>query len=358
MKTQKHNNQAINVLYDNVIFHLQKYGGVSRYFSEIVKRIAEYDDVNVDVFKGLSILPQRFFRLHKTLFEYKLFSHKYNIYHPTYYSSLVKKRKNIKTIVTVYDMIHELYSSRFKILDSGIDIKKKSILNADHIICISMTTKRDLMELYNVNAERISVIYLGISLNNHDSTPLTFNKLQKPYILYVGKRSYYKNFNILLNAFNMLNLKKDFDLVCFGGERLSKEEMLEFKRLKLENSIRHIEGHDELLCYYYRNADMFIHTSLYEGFGFPVLESMSNDCMVIASNAGAIPEIAGNAAMFFHPDKLDDLCSCIKQAINGRHLREEYIKRGRERIKLFSWDKATHETHDVYKKVLDGKIRG
>ena len=355
MKTQKRNNQAINVLHDNVIFNLQKYGGVSRYFSEIIKRIAEYDDVSVDVFKGLSILPQRFFRLHKMLLDHKLLSRKYNIYHPTYYSSLVKKRKNIKTIVTVYDMIHELYSSRFKVLDSGIDIKKKSILNADHIICISMTTKRDLMELYNVNAERISVIYLGISfLINHDSAPLTLNKLQKPYILYVGKRSCYKNFNMLLNAFNRFNLKKDFDLVCFGGEKLLKEEMLEFKRLKLQNSIRHIEGHDELLKSYYKNASIFVYPSLYEGFGLPALEAMSNDCMVIASNAGAIPEIAGNAAMFFSPDKVDELSSCIKQVINDSHLREEYIKRGKERIKLFSWDKTARETYNVYKKMLNG----
>jgi len=347
----------MNIFYDNTIFSIQRYGGVSRYFSEIIRRITEYDDVSVDVFKGLSILQRRFLKLNNVLLDYKLPRHKYDIYHPTYYSSLVKKRKDIKTIVTVHDMIHELYSSKFKILDNGIDTKKKSILNADHIICVSMTTKKDLMKIYNIKDELISVIYSGVSLNSHDFVPLIFDKPQKPHILYVGNRGYYKNFNILLNAFNMLNLKKDFDLVCFGGGRFLKEEMLEFKRLKLEGSIRYIEGHDELLRWYYKNASIFVCPSLYEGFGFPVLEAMSNDCMVIASNGGSIPEIAGDAAMLFFPDNVDELSSSITQAINDSYLREEYIKRGRERVKIFSWDKTAQETYNVYKKVLNGKIK-
>ena len=348
----------MNIIYDNTIFSIQRYGGISRYFSELIKRIAEYDDADVDIFKGLSILPYRFSKLNNILLDYKFLRHKYDIYHPTYYSSLIKKRKGVKTVITVYDMIQELYASKFKILENDMGIKRKSILSADHIICISMTTKKDLIKIYNIKDEDVTVIYLGISLNNHGLAPLVFKKTQKPYILYVGKRGYYKNFNILLNAFDMLDIKKDFDLVCFGGGEFSKEEMLEFGRLKLENSIRYIEGHDELLREYYKNAGIFVYPSLYEGFGFPVLEAMSNDCMVIASNAGSIPEIAGDAAMFFSPDKVDELCSCVKQAINDSHLRDEYIKRGRERIKLFSWDKTMQETYNTYKKVLNGKIRG
>lgn len=343
----------MNIIYDNTIFNLQRYGGISRYFSEIIKRMAEYDDVRVDVFKGLSILPRRFFKLHGGFLDYRLLWYKYDIYHPTYYSPLVKKRKNVKTVVTVYDMIHELYSSKFKaMLEKGIDTKNKSILNADHIICISAATKKDLMKIYDIKDDRISVIHLGVSLNSRDSAPLTFNKPQKPYILYVGMRNSYKNFKVLLNAFNMLNLKKDFDLVCFGGGEFFKEEILEFKNLKLEGSIRHIEGHDELLRAYYKNASIFVCTSLYEGFGLPVLEAMGNDCMVIASNTGSVPEIAGDAAMFFSPDNIDELCSCLKQVISDNNIREEYIKRGKERIKLFSWDKTAQETYEVYKKVL------
>ena len=77
--------------------------------------------------------------------------------------------------------------------------------------------------------------------------------------------------------------------------------------------------------------------------------------MVIASNGGSIPEIAGDAAMFFSPDKIDELCSCLKQVINNDRLRQEYIDRGRKRVKLFSWARTTQETYDIYKKVLDDK---
>ena len=282
--------------------------------------------------------------------EYALFGCA-DIIHETYYSPVPVGRGKTR-VVTVYDMIHELYSSKFKIFDNGIETKRKSILNADHIICISMTTKKDLMKIYNIKDELISVTYLGTSLNNHNFVPLIFDNFHKPYILYIGNRRYYKNFNILLNAFNMLNLKKDFDLVCFGGGRFLKEEMLEFKNLKLESSIRHIEGHDELLRTYYKNASIFVYPSFYEGFGLPILEAMGNDCAVIASNAGSIPEIAGSAAMFFSPDKVDELCYCLKQIISNNNIREEYIKRGKERIKLFSWDKTAQETYEVYKKVL------
>ena len=103
----------MNILYDNTIFYLQRYGGVSRYFSEIIKRIAEYEGAKVDVFKGLSILPRRFFKLHNAFLDHKLLKYKYDIYHPTYYSPRIKKRRGVKTIVTDYDMIHELYSSEF-----------------------------------------------------------------------------------------------------------------------------------------------------------------------------------------------------------------------------------------------------
>jgi len=350
----------MNICYDNTIFNLQRYGGVSRYFSEIIKRIAKYKDTSVDIFKGLSILQRRFSKFNNVLLDHKLLRHKYDIYHPTYYSALVKKRKGIKAIVTVYDMIHELYSSKFKILDNGIDIKKKCILNADHIICISMTTKRDLMRIYNIKDERISVTYLGVSLNNHEIAsliPFARNDMKKPYLLYVGRRPDYKNFSILLNVFKMLNLKNDFDLVCFGGNMFSHDELSEFRKLQLENSIKYIEGPDEILSSYYKNAHIFIYPSIYEGFGFPVLEAMSNDCMVIASSGGSIPEIAGGAAILFSPDNADELGFSIKQAINDSRLREEYIKKGRERARLFSWDKTARETYNVYGKVLNGEIR-
>ncbi len=339
----------MRILYDNTIFALQRYGGVSRYFNEIIDHMQKRNDIEARVFKRVN---WKFTKFNDLIMDAILRSNRYEIYHPTYYCSAVKKRKGIKTFVTVYDMIHEIYSARFPELDDGIEIKRSSILNAEHIICISNATKKDLKEIYKIEDRRISVIYLGISLNNAGKD---FNKLPKPYLLYVGRRSSYKNFNALLEAFHALDLKKDFDLICFGGGMFSEEELTKFKKLGLEDSIKYAEGVDEELSAYYKNAHIFICPSIYEGFGLPVLEAMGNDCMVIASNGGSIPEIAGDAAMFFSPDKIDELCSCLKQVINNDRLRQEYIDRGRKRVKLFSWARTTQETYDIYKKVLDDK---
>lgn len=343
----------MNIFYDNTVFYLQRHGGVSRYFSELIKRIANYNDTNVTALARLNILPRRLLRINAMFIDFKLAARKYDIYHPTYYCDGITKKKSSKIVVTVYDMIHELFSSRFNELGINIGVKKNSILNADHIICISNITKRDLKKIYNITDDRISVVHLGASLNGNSSTNAEFNRPQRPYILYVGKRPSYKNFNILLKVFHLLGLSKDFDLVCFGGGKFLPNEVSEFRRLKLENSIRYIEGPDELLQFYYKNAHMFILPSLYEGFGLSVLEAMVNGCPVIASNGGSIPEIAGDAALLFSPEAADELSSCVKLMLNDSQQRNEYIKKGRERAKNFSWDKTAQETYNVYKKVLN-----
>ena len=346
----------MNILYDNTIFYLQQRGGVLRIFSEIIRRIEKFDDTDVEVLKGLRVLPKRLLRRYNVFADFKLATDKYDIYHPTYYSNSIRRRNNVKTVVTVYDMIHELYLFRFKAFRNDIKIKKKSIFNADQIICISHNTKEDLKKIYNIEENRISVVHLGASFTHNNLENIKFNKPEKPYILYVGRREYYKNFDILLKAFYLLNIKKSFGLVCFGGGEFCSAELLEFKKLNLENSIRHIEGSDELLQLYYHNAHIFVYPSLYEGFGLPILEAMSNNCVVVASNTGAIAEITDNAALLFSPDNVDELCSCIKMLTADSQAREQYIKKGKERVKDFSWDKTAQKTYDVYKKTLNSEV--
>lgn len=340
----------MKILYDNTIFKLQKYGGILRYFSEIIKRIRQYDDTEVYISRCLT---GKLAKLNNIWLDYRFSLNKFDIYHPTYYSYNVKKRKNVKTVVTVYDMIHELYLSNMYNFKNDILVKKKSILNADHIICISYNTKKDLQRIYNINDKLISVIYAG--------SPIVRNKIERdkyivsdrPYLLYVGKRGSYKNFVILLKAFHLLNMERDFNLVCFGGEKFSNEEVLEFKRLKLENSIKYIYGPEELLQFCYENARVFIYPSLYEGFGLPIVEAMAFGCPVIASDTSSISEITDNAVMLFSPQNVNELCNCIKNIINDNKIRSDYIEKGRRRSEDFSWNKAALETFDVYKNLLN-----
>jgi len=340
----------MKILYDNTIFNLQRYGGISRYFTEIIRRIEEDKDVGVSLFKGMDILPYRFLNLNNPFLNHKLSNPKCDIYHPTYYSSMVKRRKGVKTIVTVYDMIHELYLSKIDDLNKDLEVKRKSIHNADHIICISEKTKQDLQEIYKIKDDSVSVVYFGSYVDSLKQEGEGFRQPDKPYIFYVGKRSHYKNFRVLVQAFNSLGLKKKFDLICSGGGPFSKQELSEFRRMKLEDSIKYVAGPNEFLYLYYKNAVFLVYPSLYEGFGLPILEAMGNDCAVIAANAGSIPEVAGDSALLFSPEDVDELCHCMKTFLNNDSVRNDYIKRGKERVKLFSWDKTAKDTLEVYKK--------
>lgn len=338
----------MKIIYDDIIFNLQKYGGISRYFKEMIERVRKSSGVGVGIFKGFK---GRLARFNDILIGNKFKTGKYDIYHPTYYSCLVKKRKDIKTVVTVYDMIHELYLGNGNQSDSGIVIKKQSIMNADHLICISKSTKKDLQRIYGIEDDRISVIYLGTSLARQGIKTRTIS--HKSYILYVGKRGLYKNFSTLLNAFYDAKMNKDFDLVCFGGGNFSKEEMLEFKKMSIWGSVKYIEGSDGLLQMYYENASVFVYPSIYEGFGLPVLEAMTFGCPVIASNASSIPEIADNAAMLFFPKDVEGLGSCIKRMVSDKSMRQDYIEKGKKRCMDFSWEKTADETLMAYRKVLN-----
>jgi glycosyltransferase involved in cell wall biosynthesis len=286
--------------------------------------------------------------------DYKLGKDKFDIYHPTYYSFSIKKRKNIKTVITVYDMGLELFLSGIKNFRNDILAKKRAIFNADYIICISKNTKQELQEIYGISDDLISVIYLGYPQKIEKSIKDKYNiLLRKPYILFVGKRAPYKNFMILPKVFRELNIDKDFDLVCFGGGKFLGEELLEFRKLNLEGSIKYIEGADDLLQFYYENAYIFICPSFYEGFGLPVLEAMAFGCPVIASNIASITEISDNAVLLFSPQSVEGLCQCVKSMINDKKMRDEYIERGRKRCKGFSWEKTALETFHVYQKLLN-----
>jgi len=249
-------------------------------------------------------------------------------------------------------MIHELFSARFKELSEGIDIKKRSILNADHIICISDATKNDLEKIYGIKGDRVSMIHLGVALDCDKQNYTKFSKPVKSFILYVGKRQGYKNFNTLLNAFYRLKIEKDYDLLCFGGGYFSNAELHEFRKLGLGNSVKYAQGPDELLNFYYRNASLFVLPSLYEGFGLPLLEAMVNRCPIVASNAGSMPEVAQEAALFFSPENTEELGSCINLMLKRSDLRDEYVKKGSLLVRNFSWENTARQTYQVYKKVL------
>ncbi len=363
----------MRILYDNEIFLIQKYGGVSRYYYELIRRMPGFEaEVLLYMGKfineyGLENFKDKFrvysgskikyipntklisIRLQKPFFERFADKQKFDILHQTYFGNINVKPKH-KRIVTVYDFTHEKFSKNFTVLDRSAKLKKIAIDKADGIICISESTRKDMEEMYNMKGKKVKVIYLANSLRYEiKSKPIIDGK----YILYIGDRRSYKNFEIMIRLFEINSqLKNEYKLVCCGGGAFTKVEAEMISKAGLEKNFVQIGANDEKMANIYKFAAVFVYPSKYEGFGIPLLESMYYECPIVASNVGSLPEIGGNAGLYFSPDSAEELSASIDKVINDKNVSGDMKRKGLEREKFFSWDKCASETYNFYKEVL------
>lgn len=359
----------MNILYDHQCFAMQKYGGISRVFFEIASRIAQKENVylyegyhineyGLEKAEGINVLKavkkpcipktgRLFHFLNKQGLCRQVKSDKYDIYHPTYYEDYACGRSRL--ILTVHDMIHELFPAYFPDFTVEVARKENLIKKADRIIAISMATKKDLMNIYNVPEEKIDIVYHGNSLRLpvHE-LPL----VSSPYVLFVGTRFIYKNFVRMLKAWATSKFCHDLQIVAFGGGIFSKSEMLLIKDLGLERQVMQMTGDDCMLANLYKYAEAFIYPSEYEGFGLPLLEAMHYGTPVLCSNTSSLPEVAGEAACYFAPEEIDDMREKIDKVLGDGSLRKDLSCKGIAREKKFSWDKCAEETLAVYRRAL------
>jgi glycosyltransferase involved in cell wall biosynthesis len=358
----------ISIFYDFQIFLKQKFGGASRYFFELGERIA--NNATVNFYSPIHI--NRYFRNIKSksfnLFLFKKFmfnslftkinqnltcdhlkKNSYSIIHPTYYDAEYLKDYKLKKVITVFDLIHEKFSNERKINEFR-DKKKYVIQNSDFFICISKNTQKDLINFYNVKEEKTKVIYLASS---NISKIFIYKKMEKPFILYIGNRSGYKNFNILVKAFSTSKeIKNNFLLCCFGGGSFTKEEKLFFLQNKISQlNVLHLGDNEDFLASIYEQAVCLVYPSTYEGFGLPILEAMQYKCPVICSQVSSMPEVAGNAVEYFNPHDYESLLESIKKVLYEQDYKEKLIDLGLQRSKIFSWNKCAKETLEVYNKI-------
>ena len=356
----------MKILFNNSIFYFQKDGGISRYFYSLsdefirnkydLKIIAPINKNNL-----LRRVPKKnkisfYFKKYPSLKILELINNKVtdrlisnfkpDIFHETYYSNYKFKYKKSKKILTIYDLIHEKFNNYFS--NEKILKKKETIYNFDHYICISQNTKKDLIDIYKIPEKKISVIYLAAShyrftLNKHDNF-----KQKKDFFLYVGSRSTYKNFKLLISTLKKSNIISNYKIICFGGGKFSQTEKKEFKNL----NIQHIDGNDEILIDLYKNAKCLILPSEYEGFGIPMLEAMELGCPVLSSSTPALQETGGDAALYFDPYSETELFNKLNLLINDISLANNLIQKGFERSNKFSWEKCATETLKVYKSIL------
>jgi glycosyltransferase involved in cell wall biosynthesis len=362
----------MNVVYTHDIFVAQRYGGISRYFSELIQRIPT-SGVDVRVIAGVYVneylrglkgiwglkVPQvrhsGFIRKVASEFLqgcYLRFWGNGSIVHQTYYAPL-SPGGNRKSVLTVYDMIHERFPGCYQTGDSTSSLKRKCCERADRIIAISHSTKKDLVELFGLPDEKITVIHLASSLK--DVEPRAVSGIREPYLFYVGERRGYKNFPALAQVFaQSATLKRHFCLLCFGGGPFSNEEKKEWGRLGISDHVHQISGNDSILAACYRRATAFICPSLYEGFGLTILEAMGLSCPVICSDTGSIPEVAGDAGVYFDPTEEASMKDALESTLLDDRKLNQLKAAGLEREQTFSWERCASETLALYDS-LSGK---
>ena len=226
----------MRVAYTGSIFFNQRYGGISRYFIELVKNIKTdvkifapinkniyLKDIHSNLKKSyyLKKIPQYNFliKINNILMNYMMKNYQPDILHETYYSDNIIKFDKYKKVLTIYDLIHEKYQN--DLYKNRINEKRKVLEYVDHFICISEQTKQAFIEYYNIPSTKISVVYLGGNHLNQSSEKTIGRIIQEPYILYIGSRKKYKNFKILYEALNKLKIKY-ISLILFGAEKFSK----------------------------------------------------------------------------------------------------------------------------------------
>lgn len=361
----------MRILYDGAIYQWQSAGGINRYFANLISRLPnDFEPVlttcrrqgfTYPTHPRLRVLGFKRFRpqsvslkLERAYLGRVAALRNFNLVHPTYYTLL--SQADIGTspcpvVLTVWDMIHELFPEHF---GDGAELarcKRRAIERADAVICISENTKRDLLERYRIPEGKVVVTHLASELDEShahgDERVPAF-----PYFLYVGSRAGYKNFDGLLSAFARVATAHAELTLCVVGELFSEAEQRNLAELKLGERVEHFgRVSDSHLAKLYRRSLAFVYPSLYEGFGIPPLEAMACGTAVVASNRSSLPEVVGDAGLLFDPEKADELTDILLRLAGSETEREGLVLKGRKRARLFSWEQTVGRTLDVYRSV-------
>lgn len=274
--------------------------------------------------------------------------------------------KKIKTVLTIHDVIPLVFRKHYS---AGIKgslkflLQELSLLNVSHVISDSENSKNDIRQYLPIGGDKISVVYLAAEeifkpVNDKQRLAKTERKYNLPdtFLLYVGNLDYSKNLKRLIRSLE--NTKINLVLV---GEAF-KKDLKETRELEEEIKQAGLEEYvlrtgfvpaDELVDFY-NLATFFIEPSLYEGFGLPALEAMACGCPVISSSESSLPEVCGDAAIYFNPfDEFD-----IKRGVNEafrmpKNDLADFKEKSLHQAQKFSWEKTAKETIQVYKNVFE-----
>lgn len=270
------------------------------------------------------------------------------------------RKSGIKSVVTIHDLIFLRHPEFYNWLDTKIYAWKfrQTIREADHIIAISECTKRDIIELGQVDESRISVIYQScaprfsaLNPENHGVCPRDSTTPPR-YILSVGSIEARKN--ILLAVKALPYLPEDISLVIVGRHTKYTDQVTDYAKANhLDHRVRILHGvSDEELPALYAGAEAFVYPSVYEGFGIPIIEAISCGLPVVACTGSCLEEAGGPDSLYVAPDDAEGMANAIRQSLRGAEGREQRIRRSREYIRRFEGQDVASQVIDLYQSLI------
>ncbi len=355
----------MKIRFTDEIFHIQKVGGISRYFTELIKSFRElkHEPIVGGIYHSNTHLSNCGYKMGCVPIYLPKFPCSYSVSgvvaslpslvgkqidlnHVTYYRHERVSPKNSPFAVTFYDMIYEKINGDYSLLNQKAACAKK----ASVVFAISQATKNDILEFIDIDESKIHVVHLAASqVFSEPLNPCFLGNARQSVILWVGGRGGYKNFRLFLQAFSLSQSKKNgFKVLCVGPP-FSNMELSDIKVLKLDGLVSSRICNDFELASLYRTSAMLAYLSLYEGFGIPPLEAMYSDCPVLACNSSSIPEVVGNAAFLVDGECVGEVAMAIDKICLEGDFRTRLVELGRKQATKFSWRICAEKTIDTYR---------
>ena len=358
-----YNMHQIPIVFDNIVFSLQRAGGISVVWQELLSRFIksgcnnlsfiEHPSDNGNVFRqkldlsqGKILTPSlRWFTLERYC-NPKIKSQEPFIFHSSYFRTC--PNKNAINVTTVHDFTYDyFYKGKRRGAFLHLWQQNRAIRIADAVVCISENTKRDLLKfLPDVDENKVRVIYNGVSEDYH----VVDNKFEdlKNWLLYVGERVAYKNGHWFAEAIKNTDYK-----VVFCGKPMTEDEKQFYDNTLGSDRYKVMSGlSNNELNRVYNSVKCLVYPSSYEGFGIPVLEAQRAGCPVIALNTSSIPEIIGETPLLMKELTKEELMSKLKK-LDDKSTRHQVVAVGLENVKRFTWDTAYQQYRALYQELLD-----
>jgi mannosyltransferase len=358
----------MKIIYDDVIFRLQKVGGISNVFGQLINFASKDESIELGYISTSKIsiknlywsnlnIPNIVVKKYIPIFFLQfipfinLNANIASIYHATYYNFPFKKNKLIY-VITIHDLGYERGIMQLGLRRIvNIFFKRLAINNADGIVCVSQSTYDDLFIFYGkyLKNKQVTVIHNGIS-DNFKNIGFQKNTSSKS-VLFVGGRQKYKNFENLIRA---ISFSDEFNLIILGGGKLS-EYHFNFLNKIIPNRFEFYKDLSEQeLNEFYNQSFCMVYPSSYEGFGLPILESMAAGCPVIACSNSSIVEVSGGNALLIPNSKPEYIFNALNQLID-MEFRKSLILKGEQHAKTFNWNITYTKTKEFYTKMFNQK---